>query len=47
MQDKNEVFSDSQKEKEVRSKLKAEVLRTMNKDDVVIIDAANYIKGFR
>uniref|UniRef100_A0A0P4WH08 Protein KTI12 homolog n=1 Tax=Scylla olivacea TaxID=85551 RepID=A0A0P4WH08_SCYOL len=46
-EDKNGVFSDSQREKEVRGRLKAEVLRTLNKDDVVILDAANYIKGFR
>ena len=41
------VFSDSKREKEVRGKLKAEVLRRLNKDDVVILDAANYIKGYR
>lgn len=46
-EDKNGVFSDSQQEKEVRGRLKAEVLRTLNKDDVVILDAANYIKGYR
>ncbi|XP_050697460.1 protein KTI12 homolog [Eriocheir sinensis] len=46
-EDKNGVFSNSQKEKEVRGRLKAEVLRRLSKEDVVILDALNYIKGFR
>lgn len=44
---KNEYFADSQKEKIVRSDLKSDVLRTLNKDDVSILDAGNYIKGYR
>lgn len=44
---KNEYFADSQKEKLVRADLKSEALRLLNKDDVVILDAGNYIKGYR
>lgn len=42
---KNEYFEDSQKEKIVRADLKSEAVRLLNKDDVVILDAGNYIKG--
>ncbi|CAJ1056730.1 protein KTI12 homolog isoform X1 [Xyrichtys novacula] len=45
--DKNSVYADSQKEKNVRAALKAEVERKVNKDDVVILDSLNYIKGYR
>ncbi|XP_061750821.1 protein KTI12 homolog isoform X2 [Nerophis ophidion] len=38
---------DSQKEKQVRAVLKAEVERKVNKDDIVILDSLNYIKGYR
>ncbi|XP_055711573.1 protein KTI12 homolog [Phlebotomus papatasi] len=44
---KNELFSDSQKEKIIRSSLKSEVGRLQNAKDVVILDAGNYIKGYR
>lgn len=44
---KNEYFADFQKEKRVRSDLKSDVIRHLNKDDVVIFDAGNYIKGYR
>lgn len=44
---KNIYFADSQKEKIVRSDLKSEAVRLLNKDDVVILDAGNYIKGYR
>lgn len=44
---KNEYFADSQKEKIVRADLKSEALRLLNKEDVVILDAGNYIKGYR
>lgn len=44
---KNEYFGDSQKEKIVRSDLKSDVIRHLNKEDVVIFDAGNYIKGYR
>ncbi|XP_067636386.1 protein KTI12 homolog isoform X2 [Eurosta solidaginis] len=36
---KNEYFADSQKEKQVRSDIKSEALRLLNKEDVVIVDA--------
>lgn len=44
---KNEYFNDSQKEKIVRAYLKSDAIRLMNKEDVVILDAGNYIKGYR
>lgn len=42
---KNVYFADSQKEKMVRSDLKSEALRLLDKQSVVILDAGNYIKG--
>merc|ERR1712244_24487 len=45
--DKNLVFSDSKHEKEVRGRLKSEVVRLLSKENVVICDGLNYIKGFR
>ncbi|XP_030587685.1 protein KTI12 homolog isoform X1 [Archocentrus centrarchus] len=45
--EKNIVYADSQKEKNVRASLKAEVERKVNKDDIVILDSLNYIKGYR
>ncbi|XP_034541374.1 protein KTI12 homolog isoform X2 [Notolabrus celidotus] len=45
--EKNCVYADSQKEKNVRASLKAEVERKVNKDDIVILDSLNYIKGYR
>lgn len=45
--DKNEVYADSKKEKELRGNLKSETQRKVNKEDVVILDSPNYIKGFR
>ncbi|XP_026167781.1 protein KTI12 homolog isoform X2 [Mastacembelus armatus] len=45
--EKNCVYADSQKEKNVRAALKAEVERKVNKDDIVILDSLNYIKGYR
>uniref|UniRef100_A0A0K8SWY6 Protein KTI12 homolog n=1 Tax=Lygus hesperus TaxID=30085 RepID=A0A0K8SWY6_LYGHE len=45
--DKNKFYFDSQKEKEIRGVLKSEALRVLGKDNVVILDAGNYIKGFR
>ncbi|XP_037808349.1 protein KTI12 homolog [Lucilia sericata] len=44
---KNVYFADSQKEKVVRSDLKSEALRLLDKESVVILDAGNYIKGYR
>ena len=45
--DKNEVYADSRKEKELRGNLKSETQRKVTKEDVVILDSPNYIKGFR
>uniref|UniRef100_A0A3B4BI96 Protein KTI12 homolog n=1 Tax=Periophthalmus magnuspinnatus TaxID=409849 RepID=A0A3B4BI96_9GOBI len=45
--DRNSVYENSQKEKDARGALKAEVERKVNKDDVVILDSLNYIKGYR
>lgn len=43
--DKNSNYLDSQKEKRVRGYLKSEVIKLIGKDNVVILDASNYIKG--
>ncbi|KAJ8248780.1 hypothetical protein GJAV_G00227650 [Gymnothorax javanicus] len=45
--DKNSVYADSQKEKNLRGSLRSEVERKVNKDDIVILDSLNYIKGYR
>lgn len=45
--DKNAVYQDSQKEKMTRADLKSNSLRQLNKNDLVIIDGGNYIKGYR
>ncbi|XP_042352140.1 protein KTI12 homolog isoform X1 [Plectropomus leopardus] len=45
--EKNTVYADSQKEKNVRASLKAEVERKVNKDDIVILDSLNYIKDLK
>ncbi|BES97168.1 Hypothetical protein NTJ_09982 [Nesidiocoris tenuis] len=45
--DKNKFYLDSQKEKEIRNVLKSEALRILGQDNVVILDAGNYIKGYR
>lgn len=44
---KNEYFSDSLKEKIIRANLKSETISLLNKDEIVILDSGNYIKGFR
>lgn len=44
---KNKVFSDPQKEKEIRGILKSEAIRLLTPENVVILDAGNYIKGYR
>ncbi|XP_043239102.1 protein KTI12 homolog isoform X1 [Amphibalanus amphitrite] len=46
-QDKDYTYSSSQVEKDVRGALKGEVIRKISKDDIVILDGLNYIKGFR
>uniref|UniRef100_UPI00358F379B protein KTI12 homolog n=1 Tax=Myxine glutinosa TaxID=7769 RepID=UPI00358F379B len=46
-QDKNTVFEDPAKEKMLRATMKSEVERKINKENVVILDSSNYIKGYR
>lgn len=41
------IYGESRMEKEVRSLLKSEVEKALNASDVVLLDAPNYIKGFR
>ncbi|KAG8440173.1 hypothetical protein GDO86_006104 [Hymenochirus boettgeri] len=45
--DRNDVYADSRKEKDVRGSIRAAVERNLNKEDVVILDSLNYIKGYR
>ncbi|XP_072021267.1 protein KTI12 homolog isoform X2 [Amphiura filiformis] len=45
--DRNAVYADSKQEKEVRGSLKSAVIRLMSRENVVILDSLNYIKGFR
>ncbi|CAH2084066.1 unnamed protein product [Euphydryas editha] len=45
--EKNSTYLDFQKEKRVRGYLKSEVIRLINKDNVVVLDGSNYIKGYR
>lgn len=45
--EKNAFYADSNKEKHIRSLLKSEVLRYIKPTNVVILDALNYIKGYR
>lgn len=44
---KNEIYGESRLEKNIRADLKSNSLRKLNKNDVVIIDGGNYIKGYR
>nr|CAG4641884.1 EOG090X0A11 [Eurycercus lamellatus] len=44
---RNDVHSDSAKEKELRSTIKSEMQRLINQDTVLILDGGNYIKGYR
>lgn len=43
----NDFYADSQKEKQIRADLKSDAIRQLNKDNTVILDAGNYIKGYR
>ncbi|EFA08254.2 protein KTI12 homolog isoform X1 [Tribolium castaneum] len=45
--EKNAFFSDAAAEKHIRSLLKSEVLKLITQKNVVILDALNYIKGYR
>lgn len=44
---KNDIYESSPKEKVIRADLKSNSLRKMNKNDLVIMDGGNYIKGYR
>ncbi|XP_058120952.1 protein KTI12 homolog [Anopheles ziemanni] len=42
-----ESFIDTTKEKQIRASLKSEAMKLLSKSSLVIIDGANYIKGYR
>jgi len=44
---KNDVYESSPKEKVIRADLKSNSLRKLNKNDLVVMDGGNYIKGYR
>lgn len=44
---KNDVYESSPKEKLIRADLKSNSLRKLNRNDLVIMDGGNYIKGYR
>ncbi|GAU92495.1 hypothetical protein RvY_04571 [Ramazzottius varieornatus] len=44
---KNDIYAAPAKEKNLRASLKSDVQRLLSKDALVILDAANYIKGYR
>eukprot|EP00124_Ichthyophonus_hoferi_P001687 Ihof_evm6s95 gene=Ihof_evmTU6s95 len=45
--DKNVIYKNSQVEKSARGNIKAHIERFLNKQNTVIVDSTNYIKGFR
>lgn len=45
--DREKIYSSSHNEKNHRAYLKSETQKYLNKDTLVIIDALNYIKGYR
>ncbi|KAL9985762.1 hypothetical protein ACROYT_G008203 [Oculina patagonica] len=45
--ERNVVYAASSKEKEARGLLKSAVERLISRDDIVILDSLNYIKGYR
>ncbi|CAH0547618.1 unnamed protein product [Brassicogethes aeneus] len=45
--EKNAFYADSNKEKHIRGLLKSDVLKLITPNNVVILDAPNYIKGYR
>lgn len=44
---KNQIYQESGKEKMIRAELKSDSLRLLNKNDLIIMDGLNYIKGYR
>jgi protein KTI12 len=47
IEDKNQAYKDKDSEKQIRGRVKAAVERVLTKDNVVICDSSNYIKGYR
>ncbi|XP_025202677.1 protein KTI12 homolog [Melanaphis sacchari] len=45
--DKNVLYLEMKKEKDLRSKLHSDALKSLTKENVVILDSGNFIKGFR
>ncbi|KAL3675711.1 hypothetical protein R1sor_025659 [Riccia sorocarpa] len=45
--DRNESFKDMPSEKNLRGVLRSAVDRTASKDQIVVIDSLNHIKGYR
>ncbi|XP_029188575.2 protein KTI12 homolog [Acropora millepora] len=45
--ERNTAYAASSSEKELRGLLKSSVERLISRDDIVILDSLNYIKGFR
>ncbi|KAL1516659.1 hypothetical protein ABEB36_000542 [Hypothenemus hampei] len=45
--EKNAFYADSNKEKHIRGLLKSEMLKLITPSNVIILDALNYIKGYR
>nr|CAI5832535.1 unnamed protein product [Callosobruchus analis] len=45
--EKNSFYADSNKEKHIRGLLKSEVMKLISPNNVIILDALNYIKGYR
>ncbi|XP_072382545.1 protein KTI12 homolog [Diabrotica undecimpunctata] len=45
--EKNSFYDDKDKEKHIRGLLKSEVLKLVSANNIVILDALNYIKGYR
>lgn len=41
------AFSDSKKEKAIRSSIKSDIQRKLDSNDLLIFDGSNYIKGYR
>lgn len=44
---RNKLYMQSSSEKQLRGDLKSKVQRFLNKETVIILDASNYIKGYR
>lgn len=44
---RNDVYTDAAREKQLRDRLKSDVARLLSRDRLVILDAPNYIKGYR